>query len=357
MKFVLGVGIVTLFWMAALSAGTRELPPSAVLVQPEHWHEPAGRTDADAARVLQFVARDDSASAILMLRSWSDPLRFEPAAARVIETLQAQPSTRAGDALLAALEREPVRLFRRHEETAADWFLPLFDIPGRAASARRLLAFADERDALIARLQNDPRATLKSGKIPAQALTAAVERLPSEVIVRVATLALAGDVVLPSPAWAALARRRPEAAVLQATLQRAEPLDVLPLLEELPSKLAAPLAFDWLEQASRLADYASSAVLGLGALAPRSPAAEAALVKHLGNPVTGTSAAAALSRLALPDRLERIDALLTKARTPEVLADLALALRLEGSAAALNRLHALEADPRLPATAKAELQR
>jgi len=358
MKFRLSVCLACVVWAAAATAGTATLPSGAVLVESEQWNVPAGRAEADAAIVLQTLARQGAAPAIARLETWSDPARFEFAAAIVIETLQAQPSasTSATEEFLSALERAPIRLYQRHEETAADWFLPVFNIPARAASARRLLAFAYERDALVVRLQSDPLTALDEAKDSAQLLAASIERVSPTAVDRISTHALAEDITLPSPAWAALARRKPEPAILLATLQHADALDVLPLIEELPPKLTPTIALDWLQQAARMPAYASSAVLGLGTLASRSPAAEAALAKHLGDPLTGASAAAALARLARPDRLERIDALLNKASTAEVVSDLALALRLEGSSAALERLQRLASDPRLPAAAAAELQ-
>lgn len=362
MKLKLGACIACVWWVATAMAGTSTLPPGAVLVEPEHWNQPAGRAESDAAIVLHTLARDGSAAAIARLETWSDPARFELAAALVIETLQAQPSsspasTSTIEEFLTALERAPIRLYQRHEETAADWFLPVFDIPARAASARRLLAFALDRDALVVRLQRDPRQALDDAKDSSQLLAASLERVSPAVVDRIAALALADDITLPSAAWAALARRKPEAAILLATLQHADALDVLPLIEALPPKLTPTVALDWLQQAARMPDYASSAVLGLGTLASRSPAAEAELAKHLGDPLTGASAAAALARLALPNRVERVDALLSKASTSEVVTHLALALRLEGSSAAMHRLQRLESDPRLSAAAKAELQR
>lgn len=362
MKFRLSVCIACVLWAATATAGTATLPSGAVLVEPDHWNVPAGRADADAGIVLQTLARQGAAAAITRLESWSDPARFELAAAKVIETLQAQPSTAPASTsvtveFLSALERAPIRLYQRHEETAADWFLPVFNIPAQAASALQLLAFAQDRDALVVRLQSDPRSALDEAKDSGQLLAASIEHVSPSAVDRIITLALADDITLPSPAWAALARRSPEPAILLATLQHANALDVLPLIEELPPKLTPTVALDWLQQAARMPDYASSAVLGLGTLASRSPAAETALAKYLGDPLTGASAAAALARLARPDRLEHIDALLSKATTAAVVTDLALALRLEGSDAALQRLQQLSSDPRLPAAAKAELQR
>src|SRR5690606_38714988 len=141
---------------------------------------------------------------------------------------------------------------------------------------------------------------------------------------------------------------------LEKVAEVAAPLDLLPLIPELARNLPPPAATAWLERRAADPELASAAVLALGAVAPKYAPAEAALARHLGDPRTGASAAAAFARMEGVDRVARIDALLAGAKRAEVVRDLALALRLEGSAAARERLERLAGDPRLPASAKAE---
>jgi hypothetical protein len=355
-RFGRSAGLVCLLWGAIAAAGVRELPAGAMLVEPENWKPAAHLAQADAAAILRRVAEGDAVEAYAEMQSWGDPQRFELAAVQVIDVLQAQRPTAASLQLLDSLQHEPVRLWRRHEETAADWFMPLFDIASRAESARRLLAFNQDVEALVLRTQQDPRA-LGTAKGTDALVATAMSRLPDASIEAIATQALRGEIELPSPAWTALARRRPRLEVLQATTDHADAIDLLPLLQQLTPALAPRVAFEWLQQNAMKPEIRSAAVLGIGTLAPQLPEAAAALEKHLGNPESGASAAAAIARLPEADRMQRIDALLAKATRTEVVADLALALRLEGSDKALQRLRALESDPRLSAAAKAELQR
>lgn len=337
-------------------AQTQTLPPGAVLVEPRQMKVSSAQVDGRMRAALSALARSDVDGALAALRAGGNAMEFEFAAVASIDQLIQQPSTSTSERFLAQLEREPVRLWQRHEETAADWFVPLLDVPGRAASARRLSAFVRERDALGQALERDA-SKVSLSEVESSTLAAAIDGVSAAALARLVPHALDADDAFPSAAWVALARREPSAAVLEATLAHADPVDLLPLLQALPSRLPTALAFDWLERALEHEEVASAAMLALGRLAPRSAAAEAAVVKRLGDPRLGDSAAAALAQMPTRDRMDRIDGLLAKAGSPAVLADLALALRLEGSPPALQRLEALAKDPRINAALKRELQR
>lgn len=343
-----------LAWGGGVAAATATLPPDAVLLGPGE----AALNDKAmtlASTVLEDLAQDDAEQARSRLRAVDDPVEFEAAAAQVIQVLQAQAPSTAGEALLRWLEHAPTRVYRRHEETAADWFQPVFDLPGRAASARRLHVFAAARDQWVAALEASPDAV---ARVPDPGLLgAAIERLSEAASERLARAASRGGMELPGPAWAALARRHPRADVLASSLREAPPLDLLPVFDAVTTQAEPKVALEWLTEAARRPELASAAVLGLGRLAARMPDAEAALAAHLGDPETGASAAAAFAQLDLPDRLARIDSWLGRAQTSGQVNDLALALRLEGSPAARRRLQALADDPRLGLAQRKELQR
>jgi hypothetical protein len=338
-------------------AGTAKLPPDAVLIGEDTAKTAPARLAIDAADIVGRVHRNDAQGAYARLAAIDDPLQFELTAARAIDALQAQPAG-AVDAFLALLEAAPVRVFRRHEETAADWFLPVFDIPVRAASARRVIARVQARDATLADLRRDGVPALSTAKSAqdSQAIADAIELADDALVADLSSAALRGDVELSSAAWAALARRSSQAEVLVAVLKKAEPVDVLPLFEHLPKRLPDDVALAWLGEASGDPRYASAAVMAMGALAANSDAALRELEKRLDTPDTGASAAAALAQLDRADRLARLDRLIANADSPVALTNLALALRLDGSDAALKRLDSLRSHPRLPAAAKAELQ-
>ncbi len=338
-------------------AGTSTLPPGAVLIGEGTAKTAPARLAIDAADIVGRVHRSDAQGAYARLAAIDDPLQFELTAARAIEALQAQPAG-AVEAFLVLLEGVPVRVFRRHEETAADWFLPVFDIPGRAASARRVIARVQARDATLAVLRRDGASALSKSKSAqdSQAVADAIELAGDALVADLSSAALRGDVELSSAAWAALARRSSQGDVLGAVLKKAEPVDVLPLFEQLPKRLPDDVALAWLREAGGDPRYASAAVMAMGTLAAKSDAALRELEKRLDRPDTGASAAAALARVDRPDRLAQIDRLVANTDSPAALTNLALALRLDGSDAALKRLESLRSHPHLPAAAKAELQ-
>jgi hypothetical protein len=343
---------------SGLASGVeRSLPPGAVLVPAVGWQPALARAESDAAAVLARLARGEPDAAWALMQGWQDPERFELAADAVIRALQPARSDAASDYLLQKLAAEPVRLFRQHDETAAAAYLPVFDIGASARSALALRTFVRDRDALLAEFAVDPVAALGKQVARGDLVAAAIAAATPAQQARIAEAAANGRLELPSPGWVALARALPRVDVLDAAMRKADPVDLLPLVQELAPRLPTKHAINWLESLASKHEYASSAVLALGALAARSTDAEMALVKHLGRPATGASAAAALARMDRPDRVQRIAALLAASQDEAVVTDLALALRLEGSEAARKQLARLENDPRLRAAAKAELQR
>lgn len=337
---------------------TGQLPDDAVVIQPAETRSRAASSAAMSRDALAALAAGDGDAAWQALDRAADVIAFEQAAAAVIDTLMLQTNSMAVDQLLARLEQVPRRVFVQHEESAADWYLPLYDIPGKAASARRVLAAAARRDELLQALEVDLPKAIRTHRDDAPGVIVDALRLaPAQTIERIAQHALKGTFELPSPAWAALVRRLPRRDVLDAALVRAEPIDVLPLFAIVVAQADVDVALDWLQRAGSDPEYATVAVMSLGALAPRSPAAEHAVMMHLGRSDTGAAAAAALAQWAVPDRVARIVAISKTTRTPAQLRDLALALRLEGSPAANDALQRLARDPRLPAAAARELQR
>lgn len=340
-------------------AGVERIPADASLVEPESLHLDAAEAAADAMPPLAAVARGDATQAYALLRGLPGAARFEAAAIQVIEQLQQQPASASADALLEALSREPVRLYRRHDETAGDWFVPVFDVPGRAQSARIWLARVLERDRQLPKLRRGDTQPLVAGRSDPAALVAALELLTTAEARRLAARARHdGDTLVPG-AWSALARRSPEADTLEAVLRYEHPAETLALLQRLPADLPAEAAFAWLDRALGFADYRSAAVAGIGREAARSPLAERKLIELLGaeDAVTGASAAAALAQLPTELRLAQYDRVLAKSRDPELLARIALALRLDDTPPARERLQRLKNDPRLSDTVRAELQR
>ena len=344
---------------ALLAAGlavaqTDRLPPGAVLI--EAGTARAAGVDAKLANLEAKLAVGAIDDVIAMLAAMSDPVERESSAARLLDRLQASGGD-APTALLDALERTPVLVYRRHEETAADWFLPVYDIPAKVQSLRLLQAQRQAVAALRKTLQEKDadKAFAAAAAADPRVAALAIDSATGTAVLRLAAKSKRAATRLPSPALAALARRTRDPADLLQALDRGAPLDVLPLFESTLPTLAPADALRVLHDALARPDYASTAAFALVALAPRDADAASLLENALVAPATGASIAAALAHS--PDGLTRIDALLASATQPAALKHLALALRLDGSAGALQRLDRLREDPRLPATVRTELQR
>lgn len=335
-------------------AQTERLPPGAVLL--EDHPVPVAGVDATVAVLKAQLDAGAIDGAIASLAAMPDAVVRERSAAHLLDRLQASGAHVPG-ALLDALEQMPVMVYRRHEETVADWFVPVYDIPARAQSLRRLQT---QHDA-VAMLQRMLR-----GKAPEQAIVAlaaadprvaalAIDSAAESAVMQLATANKASAVRLPSPALAALVWRTRDPADFILALEHAAPIDVLPMFGSVLPQLAPDDALRVLRDALARPDYASVAAFALVELAPRNAEAAGLLGHALATNATGASIATALAQA--PDGLARIDALLANASQPASLKHLALALRLEGSTAARDRLDRLREDPRLSAAVRTELQR
>lgn len=338
---------------ASAQAGTRVLPPGAVLVDATTPKAEVARLAVAAGEILARIEAGDVEGAFARLQAIDDPLHFELTAARTIEALMAVPR-KAGDRFLAALEEVPVRVFQRHDETAADWFLPLVDVAARAKSARRVIGANAARDRAVAALLADPAAVTA---FDAPTLVAAILVSSEAQVDALATGVARGDLALSGRALVQLALRTARAPVWTRALEQGAPLDVLPLFAAVDSQLPHSDALAWLQRAVQDPRYTSAAVMATGRMATHSIGAADALESYLDRADTGPSAAAALVENAGPAFLADIDKRLAKTKDPLRVQHLALALRLADTPEASKRLQALQDDPRLPAAAKAELRR
>ena len=338
----LGTGLM-LFIGAAISA-TATLPPGAVLIDGATAKSDSARLAIETATLLGRLERGDDAGALARLQKISDPLAFELTAARVIEGLS---MTSKGDALLAALETVPTRVFRRHEETMADWFMPAFDIAGQAKSLREMRARRQRAAALRADLLADPAAaTKRDGEWPQ-----AIAMLSPQEVERVAE-AIVGQRAHADPgAVVALAARSKRADLWDLALDTGAPVDVMPLFRQVDAQLSPDAAKAWVTRAARDPRYASAAVLASARLP------DDALHAWLDDATLGPSAAAALAQRDGDAFVGQVDALAGAKASGQRLRHVALALRLIGTPAALAKLQRLAQDPRLPAHVRTELQR
>lgn len=340
---------------ASAPAATGTLPPDAVLV--DAVQTPGADAHAAALDATLAAGGDGAGAAVIQaLEAIADPLRREATAARLLDRLQRRGAVVPG-VLLDALGAWPVRVWRRHDETAADWFVPVFDLPGRAQSVRMLQAREREVDALLATLARkqagDVSRTLAQAAPQIAAL--AVASASPAVFDTLRAGAKTGAAAWPSPVLAAFARRAADADTFVQALDAGEPVDVLPLFAETLPALPRAEARAVLREALARPAYASAAAFALVRRSDPDDAADALLRSTLATRPGGAAVAAALAQA--PDALARIDALLGAASDAVTLGHLALALRLRGGPEAEARLHALRGDARLSAAVRAELQR
>jgi hypothetical protein len=362
-------------------AGIGSLPAGAVLIDATTPKPAAAALAIDAGEILALAQANRAEAAFARLSAIDDPLRFELTAARVIERLQVQPG-QGGPELLDRIAEVPVRVFMRQPETAAEWFVPVFDLPAKAASAQRMLVRAARRAHWIEALRSDPKSVVayakrrppaaeKTSPPPTQpaayfahgedesdpiasaqiaTLAEAIRQAPPALVARLAEEIAAQKDALESPVQAALAARSADPRMWELALRDGEPVDVLPLFALAGSALGEAEARAWLRQAAAYPVYASTAAMAAMQLGGGDPMAA------LDSAERGAEAAAALARR--PDAIELAErGLAEPAAAPTRLANLVLLLRLVDNEAARARLRALREDPRLPDAVRAELQR
>ncbi|MBB5206760.1 hypothetical protein [Chiayiivirga flava] len=338
---------------ASAPAATATLPPGAVLVDVVR----APEADVHAAALdATLAAGGDAAEVVQTLQTIADPLRREATAARLLDRLQRRGAAVPGP-LLDALGAWPVSVWRRHEETAADWFLPVFDLPGRVQSVRLLQAREREVDALLAVLarKRADEASRSLAQAAPQVAALAVAAASPAVFDMLRAHAKSQAVAWPSPVLAAFARRAADADTFMHALDVGDPIDVLPLFAQTLPALPRADARTVLREALARPAYASVAAFALVRWSDPGDVADPLLRGMLATRDGGAAVAAALAQV--PDALARIDALLASASDAATLGHLALALRLHGGPEAEVRLHALRGDARLSAAVRAELQR
>lgn len=359
MKHTLSMRVAALLlsFAAAAPAAVPELPRGAMLVAPETLAAAEPAALALEQRAGAALQAGDAPAAIALLAAETDPSVRELAADRLIERLRAGPPSVAGAALLDWLAARPAQVYRRHDETAADWFVPVFDLDGRARGTRLLWQQQAEREHWRERLAQAPQAALADlADADAGALARAAEAIAALTPEQHAGVRAALDGGSPAALWLASARRAPDLDAYRAVLARGGEAQQLELVASARIALPADAALRFLDAAAERPALASAAILALAPLAADHTPALERLDDLLSDREHGASAAAALARLPRPDRVQKIEALLETAPDATRATHLALALRLEGSPAAQAALRRLADDPRLPEGLRQELR-
>jgi hypothetical protein len=351
--------VLALALAAAVDARSR-LPDEAVLLDAL---PPAALAEAErvADAVDRLLQAGQPAAARARLAALSDPLLAEAAADRLIDRLRRRAPDAAGSELLAWLASWPERVFRRHEETAGDWFVPVFAVAQRADGTLEAWRREQERSDWRERLARDPGAAIVALAAAAadqhqRAAEAAME-LDDAAIARLLGAARAAPERLPADLWAALAEHSGDPQAVAEVLARGSQAQQLALIAAAPQRLPPLQAEALLERAGRQPALASAATLALATLAASHPPAAELLATRLDDAELGPSAAAGLARMPDEDRVARIGRLLGAAPSALTARHLVLALRLEGSPQAVELLQRWASDPRLPAELRQEIAR
>jgi len=355
--------VLALLGSAASARPLALLPSGAVVVETDLIASPTvALADAKAAQLRADLHGKGVPAILHALSELEDTLAYELAAAGLIAELQTGEDSAEVRELLAELARVPTKVFRRHEETRGDWFVPLIDVPGRARFALRALDARVMRETWKQRLSADPAQALAGldGHQPEQQLVMAeaVAELDEPSVARLAQYMKSGKAQTPSVVWRALAERSHDPAVYAAAARASSDAELTRLLPTAKRQLAPADAERWLSTLVDRKGLQSAALLALASLAEPDSAALQRLMDALDSPASGASAAAALAARPQSDRLELIQALVRDpAADAERLTWLALALRLEDSPQARNELRHLAVDPRLPVSVREELSR
>ncbi len=339
----------------------QDLPVDAVIVD-DVAIAVANIVAANKANAANAGLRVGGAKAALAeLATLTEPLAFELAAARLIAAVQAGEDSPQGRSVLFDLTKASTRVFRRHEETRADWFVPLVDVPSKAQFALRAWDAGAERRAWLAELSASTESAIR-------ALSTASANLPLALVEAIAELAqverdalsvkmLLQPEAFDSSVWAAMASGSKDKRVFATALLRCDDNDLLALLPAV-GQLSASEAGDWLIHLSARPALTSAALLALAPLADRRSVGLQHLIATLDSETHGASAATALGHRPHTDRLALIEKLIADpAASSRRLTSLALALRMDESTQARVVLDQLARDPRLPAHVRAELLR
>lgn len=333
-------------------AEKRELESHEVLFerlsQSANWHTDA---EVEADQAMQLIDRDAPDLALSRLATVKDPLVEEEAIALVLRDLAALRANPARATFADAIAERGSIVWRRHEETRADWFVPLFELRAQAKALPALWRANQWRDewnqqfeasssAAVKRLiklnaQSDPSAEHEAG-VAAQCIAAmsepAVERLSSEVAAGQSKLAS-----LPVSTLLALAERRPNPSLLEYVAQQGKPEQVLRVIAVL-KHWQDPAAERLLLDLERRPEWSSAATL---AVVPKLAGSEEgidALRLRLSDPAHRASTASALARLPEQDALNLLNRIAEQAkRGAESYAGIVLTLELLDSPRARAR--------------------
>ena len=355
-------------WMAAslllcllsptvVSAAKQELAQGEVLLErlsPAADWQRAARQRAD--QVLQRLAADDANGALAHLKSETSPLIHDQAVSWVLEALAQDRSSASGRAFVAEIATTSPKVWRRHEETRADWFEPMFNLPEQAAAIPALWRAAERRAFWRSALDSDAESALSAlfgagkedaGENDLAAAAAIIAEIDPASLTRVeqAMLIEAKRVAaepLPATLALAVAQRRPSEALLRPVLDAADPAQMIAVLRVLAA-WPDPAAERMLIELERQPAWSSAATL---ALLPKwfdDPQKLPEIARRLADPERRASTASAIARRPSAAAIGLIERLQAKGQRGSISDGLLLSLDLLGSAEAREKAQQLRA--------------
>lgn len=328
----------------------------------------SARAGREAAHLLDLARRHGSAeleAALdrILANPEVNPVTRESTLYRFVIGTRALPPDSVPESALRRLSKRPVAVLTPQPESRGDFLVPLYDVAGAARGSLEMLAMKRASGNLLAALRASPEAFwggLSEGKaaVDGRALASALEQLDPDGLRAQAQAAGAAlerrHSLAPAVAVVALGARDEE--LTRAVILQADAGTALRVVRQAPSRFDGSGTLRLMDAAASRRQLASSAVLGIGAMAAESAAARQWLLERLDDPVLGESVAVALSRLGEPTIVAWVADGLVPGTPLAGLRHRLLFLQLDGGARARQALAGFAADPAMPASLRREVR-
>ncbi|MBD8526927.1 hypothetical protein [Pseudomarimonas arenosa] len=298
-----------------------------------------------ADQMIVLLNQSEAGMALGVLDAIDDPLIHDQAAALVLQALPEQAASPARRAYLDGVQQRPQKVWQRHEETRADWFVPVFHIHAQARAlpaqwqanewrkrwlGRYASVSAQWVDQLVQRQGEATEEYQREMRVAAEVLAS----LPPQLFERVYERLI--DVrSLPASIALALSGRAPAESLLRQVIDHGQSSEILGAIDVL-RHWADPAAERLLVELEAQSEWSSAATL---ALVPKWVDKPAPIVSRLADPKHRASTASAIARLPETEMLAVIERLANADK--QIDQGLMLALELQGGEVAMRRAEAM----------------
>lgn len=338
--------------LGTAEAGKRELGDREVLLEQladnARWNDGA-RLNAD--RLLRHVVADQAELALLELDAIADPMLHDLTAALLLQALAEQTASSGGRAFLDGMQGRSPRVWQRHEETRADWFVPVFELQAQASAIpglwqarawrdqwrQRLVETADQAFEQLIKLERGASHASATELHAAAQSIAELTQPEFEGLYRRLELS---KKTLPPEIELSVAERQPNQRSLRRVIQANQAdqmLRVIEILRQWPSPVAEQLLLDLESEPA----WSSAATLALIPKLADSEHGKTAIAERLADPQRRASAASAIARMPEQQALVLLETVQTRSKSDHSLPGVLLALELQGGQAAQQRAQQL----------------